>query len=78
MYKLLISGIFLMLFCGKITAQVGINTYEPKAQLDIYTENPNSPEPTDGILIPRISNFPATNPSAQQHGMLVFFSSQKG
>ena len=78
MYKLLILGLFLMLCCGQINAQVGINTYEPKAQLDIYTENPNSPEPTDGILIPRISNFPATNPGAEQHGMLVFLSSQKG
>jgi len=77
-HKLLITGIFLMLFYSKTYAQVGINTYDPKAQLDIHTENPNSPEPTDGILIPRINNFPSTNPTAEQQGMLVFLTSQKG
>lgn len=60
-----------------ITAQVGINTTDPKAQLDINIENSVSPGPTDGILIPRISNFPTTNPGAQQHGMMVFLTSQK-
>ena len=59
-------------------AQVGINTYDPKAQLDIKIENPAAPGPTDGILIPRISDFPAISPSAEQHGMMVFLTSQKG
>lgn len=60
-------------------AQVGINTTDPKAQLDIAIENPSAPAATDGILIPRITTFPATAPTAAQNGMLVFLSqSQPG
>ncbi len=58
--------------------QVGINTTDPKAQLDVNIINPAAPEPTDGILIPRILNFPVANPGVDQHGMLVFLTSQKG
>ncbi len=53
-------------------AQVGINTTNPKAQLDIAIADPDTPGSTDGILIPRVSRFPANNPSAEQHGMLLF------
>ena len=55
-------------------AQVGINTTDPKAQLDITIENPSAPGATDGILIPRITTFPATAPSTAQNGMMVFLS----
>ncbi|MGB7785889.1 MAG: hypothetical protein WBL27_07300 [Salinimicrobium sp.] len=55
-------------------AQVGINTTDPKAQLDIAIENPSAPAATDGILIPRITTFPATAPTAAQNGMMVFLS----
>lgn len=65
--------VFFWLFL-KGTAQVGINTTTPKAQLDIAIANPAQPEVTDGILIPRISKFPASSPSEEQHGMLVFLS----
>ncbi|NJW55624.1 hypothetical protein HC175_22170, partial [Salinimicrobium sp. CDJ15-91] len=37
-----------------------------------------TPGPADGILIPRLNNFPATNPGADQNGMLIFLTSQKG
>lgn len=57
-------------------AQVGINTTDPKAQLDISIDNPGTPGPTDGILIPRISKFPLENPSVDQHGMMIFLTSQ--
>ena len=78
MFKTLIIGIVLLFSGGHGTAQVGINTTDPKAQLDVTIDNPTAPEPTDGILIPRISNFPVTNPSNDQHGMMIFLSSQKG
>ncbi|NJW51659.1 hypothetical protein HC175_01855 [Salinimicrobium sp. CDJ15-91] len=67
-------------FCAlfELTAQVGINTTDPKAQLDIAIDNPAAPGPTDGILIPRIAAFPSSNPTPDQHGMLVFLTSQKG
>lgn len=78
MYRLLLFGIALVTFSFQTNAQVGINTHDPKAQLDINIEDPTSPGPTDGILIPRIANFPSSDPTAAQHGMLVFLTSQKG
>lgn len=78
MNKLLIIGMVTCFAITQTNAQVGINTHDPKAQLDINIENPASPEPTDGILIPRISNFPTSNPTADQHGMLIFLTTQKG
>lgn len=55
-------------------AQVGINTTAPDAQLDVRALNPAAPANTDGLLIPRVSAFPATNPGAPQNGMLVFLT----
>ena len=56
------------------SAQVGINTTNPQSALDISSTNTVAPENTDGILIPRISNFPATNPGANQQSMLVYLT----
>lgn len=61
-----------------VFAQVGIGTVNPKALLDIEASNPLAPLSTDGILIPRINNFPVTNPTADQNGMLVFLTQQVG
>jgi hypothetical protein len=77
-YKLPFIGIALLVLSVQTNAQVGINTHDPKAQLDINIEDPAAPGPTDGILIPRISNFPSSNPTDAQNGMLVFLTSQKG
>lgn len=76
--KNFIIGVVLCAGILQVTAQVGINTTDPKAQLDVTIDNPAAPGPTDGILIPRISGFPVTNPSVDQHGMMVFLTSQKG
>lgn len=78
MTKVLCAGVALLLFSFQSYCQVGINTYDPKAQLDITIENPAAPGPTDGILIPRISDFPVQNPTTAQHGMMVFLTTQKG
>ncbi|MEO2064517.1 MAG: hypothetical protein ABGW97_16155 [Christiangramia sp.] len=67
----LFSGI---LACLNLNAQVGIDTSEPKAQLDIVAHDPSQPLVTDGILIPRIDKFPGINPGNEQHGMLVFLT----
>lgn len=53
-------------------AQVGIGNTDPKANLDITASNSVTPLNTDGILIPKIDNFSATNPTIDQDGMLVF------
>tara|TARA_R110002012_G_scaffold11137_1_gene50131 strand:+ start:111490 stop:112962 length:1473 start_codon:yes stop_codon:yes gene_type:complete len=58
--------------------QVGIGTTTPNAILDIRASNPLNPAATDGILIPRVANFPTTNPSAEQNGMLIFLDTQVG
>lgn len=59
-------------------AQVGIGNSSPKAQLDISASSTASPTGIDGILIPRIDNFPTVNPSAAQNGMLVFLTTTVG
>jgi hypothetical protein len=63
---------FCVLFSLATTAQVGIGTSNPQATLDIFTSNPASPSETEGILIPRIDEFPAVNPGVGQDGMMVF------
>lgn len=53
-------------------SQVGIGTTNPQSQLDIRASNQISPNPTDGILIPKIDLFPLSNPTEVQDGMLVY------
>lgn len=71
--------IFLMLlFCCNAVSQVGINTTNPNALLDIRSSSESNPSITDGILIPKISVFPSSNPSAAQQGMLVYLTTLSG
>ncbi|MCW5519479.1 tail fiber domain-containing protein [Aureitalea sp. L0-47] len=65
---------FIVAFFVPITllAQVGIGTTNPNASLDIIAQNPSAPTSEDGLLIPRIDDFPASDPGAAQDGMLVF------
>lgn len=63
--------IFFLLFTLTIKAQVGINTTDPKAQLDI--EAGTTPSEMDGLLIPRLDEYP-TGVGADQDGMLVFIT----
>ena len=74
MVKKLYLFLFTSLLCANLNAQVGINNTDPKAQLDISSTSESAPEITDGILIPRISSFPAATPTADQHGMMVFLN----
>ena len=68
-----------LLFCLSISwAQVGINTTAPSAQLDIRSSNQATPSNTDGILIPKVDTFPATNPTIAQQGMLVYLTTTVG
>lgn len=59
-------------------AQVGINNTNPQSQLDISASNVATPSNMDGILIPRVDAFPATSPTAAQHGMMVFLNNDVG
>ena len=66
--------IFLILNFGFVAAQVGINTPSPDAQLDIRSSSLATPTITDGILIPKVNVFSATNPTISQQGMLVYLT----
>ncbi|HRE77636.1 MAG TPA: tail fiber domain-containing protein [Flavobacterium sp.] len=69
---------FFVLFSTSLFAQVGINTTTPNAQLDIRSSNQVAPTSTDGMLIPKIDTFPATNPAVDQQGMLVYLTTNVG
>ncbi|PNQ72773.1 hypothetical protein C1T31_09690 [Hanstruepera neustonica] len=69
-YKLLI-----FIFCFSVyfvNGQVGISTTNPNAQLDVRSSNQAAPANTDGILIPKVDDFPASNPTVAQDGMMVY------
>lgn len=70
--------IVLLFFSFYTWAQVGINTTTPAAQLEISSSNQATPANTDGIIIPKIDVFPATNPTAAQQSMLVYLTTQSG
>lgn len=59
-------------------AQVGINTTTPDAQLDIRATSATAPTSKDGLLIPKVDVFPATNPTAAQQGMLLYLTTAVG
>jgi hypothetical protein len=59
-------------------AQVGVRNTDPKAVLDIKASNQGTPLYTDGILVPRIAAFPATNPGVDQTGMLIYLTTTNG
>ena len=59
-------------------AQIGINTTDPKATLDVSASNQVTPANTDGVLIPRVDSFSLTNPTADQNGMLVYLTTADG
>lgn len=65
--------IFSFLTLNLIYAQVGIGNTNPKAQLDISASSLVAPIATDGLLIPRVTAFPASV-TANQNGMLVFLT----
>jgi len=69
LYVILVSSLL-----QNVTAQVGIGTITPQANLDIVASNSALPSSTDGVLIPRIDDFPLTQPALSQNGMLVFLT----
>jgi len=61
-----------LLLGGSVWAQVGINTTSPNAVLDVRSSNQSTPNNNDGLLIPKVDEFPVLNPTIAQDGMLVF------
>lgn len=72
-----------LVFCSLLlsvlcSAQIGIGTTIPNAQLDIRSSNQATPNNTDGVIIPKIDAFPVTSPTAAQQGMLVYLTTISG
>ncbi|MCW5518631.1 tail fiber domain-containing protein [Aureitalea sp. L0-47] len=63
---------FLLMISTPLFSQVGIGTITPNASLEIQSTNQATPASTDGLLIPKVDEFPVTNPGASQDGMLVY------
>ncbi|MCW3162368.1 hypothetical protein [Chryseobacterium oryctis] len=70
MKKFFISGFMLFASFFSIKAQVGINSQNPQASLHMEPNNASSPSGKDGILVPRVNNFP----TAQAKGHIVFLT----
>ena len=68
----------LLMLTFPLLGQVGINTTSPEAQLDIRSSNQATPSNTDGLLIPKVDDFPSTNPTVTQQGMLVYLTTTSG
>lgn len=60
----------LLLTYTSVYSQIGIGTSNPQSSLDISIQNSVTPKNSDGILIPRVSNFPVTPPTA--NGLLIY------
>lgn len=72
MKTLVVSTCLALFSTFTLNAQVGIGNTSPNAMLDISSSNQATPTNTDGILIPKIDDFPASNPTVAQDGMLVY------
>jgi len=71
--------VYVVLLMGSFSyAQVGVGNTNPQATLDITASNQASPSNKDGILIPRIDDFPSTPPTVAQDGMLVYLTTTVG
>jgi hypothetical protein len=70
--------LFSVLISTSVFAQVGIGNTNPQATLEVSASNQASPTNTDGILIPRIDAFPATNPTINQDSMVVYLTTTDG
>jgi len=77
MKKILLCTMALLL-SSNIFSQVGIGTTDPQSSLDIRSSNQATPSNSDGLLIPKVDQFPTTNPTTQQDGMLVQLTTTVG
>lgn len=65
-------------FTTTALAKIGINEPTPSAKLHISPSSTFAPSSTDGIIIPRVNNFPSPNPTAAQNGMMIYLTTQFG
>ena len=58
--------------------KIGIGEPAPNAKLQISASNQITPANTDGIIIPKVNAFAATNPTLLQQGMMVYLTTAVG
>ncbi len=64
---------YISLFTITVYSQeFGINTTTPETRFHIKESDNTNPNRFDGILLPRINNFPTVNPGNSQDGMLIY------
>ena len=70
---------YILLFMVSLSySQVGIGNTNPQATLDVTASNQVTPSNEDGLLIPRVDDFPGTDPTAAQQGMLIYLTTAVG
>lgn len=62
----------------KGNGRVGVGIGLPNSRMEVAASSMAAPANTDGLIIPRINAFPASNPGAAQNGMLVFLTTTVG
>ncbi|MCK0204787.1 hypothetical protein [Ornithobacterium rhinotracheale] len=68
--RIIVYSVILISFIAQSAkAQVGINTTEPKATFHIEVKDPDEPDSSAGILVPRVTQNPA---SGNEKGQLIF------
>ncbi|QAR30307.1 hypothetical protein EQP59_02490 [Ornithobacterium rhinotracheale] len=68
--RIVVCSVILISFIAQSAkAQVGINTEQPKATLDVVVKDPDNPETSAGVLVPRVSKNPE---SGNEKGQLIF------
>jgi hypothetical protein len=65
---------FTLMISPKSIAQIGINNNAPKGIIDVKASNPSAPAFNDGVLVPRVDDFPSIDPGADQDGMMFFLN----
>jgi hypothetical protein len=70
MKNIILTIAFLNTMC--ISAQIGIYNTSPQAVLDVAATNMISPSSEEGVLIPRLTSFPVTDPGLAQNAMLIY------
>jgi hypothetical protein len=53
---------------------VGVGNFIPNARMHIIASNAATPANNDGIIIPRVGAFPASNPTAVHDGMMIYLA----
>jgi len=72
--KLIKTLILCGVICSISNAQVGVNTVNPQATVDIVASNVTTPSYKDGLIIPRMHAFPSINPDVGQNAMMIFIT----